>query len=118
MASEIRYCPDNRIIYVTHRGQVDHDDRMRLKTFIEQLGVGNKRMLVDVREVKSFVVSEEAQAFYRAIEDSGLYFRKIALVHDPRFNPYVVMASAGVIEGFNIEDFTTIEAAERWLLSR
>lgn len=115
MPSTVRYCSNTQILYISHRGQVTMDDRRQLMLEIKAMELNNLLLLVDVRELEAMLKHDESTELMEATQQSQLRFQKIAVLHQERFNPYIVLASLGTLSGYNVEDFISLDEAEAWL---
>ncbi|WP_207062616.1 hypothetical protein [Motiliproteus sp. SC1-56] len=116
MPYQVEHWAESRILYVRSWGEITPEDRRALLAEALALAPGVRRLLVDGREVTSFLNAAQTQDLAQAYHANSRSINRIALLHRPSFNPYPLLSSQAVIDGVTLEEFTDLDAAKAWLL--
>jgi len=119
MAFKIDFDTSTQIISVIYSGETDLDSKLRAVEEVTQTYAGKEeiKILVDVREqiMDMSLADQEAFGEYLA-NHHDLGKAKVAVLHEPSFNPNTVIDVISYKNGYQLVEFSSLAEATRWLI--
>ena len=118
MAFKINFDTSTQIISVIFSGATDLDSKLRAveevtKTYTD---MEELKILVDVREQMMDMSLGEQEAFGEYLSNHhDLRKAKVAVLHEPSFNPNTVIDVISCRNGYQLAEFSSLADAARWL---
>ena len=118
MAFKIDFDTSTQIISVIFSGATDLDSKLSAVEEVTKAYADNEEMkiLVDVREQMMDMSLGEQEAFGEYLANHyDLRKAKVAVLHDPSFNPNSVIDVVSYKNGYQLVEFSSLAEATRWL---
>ena len=118
MAYTIQYDLERKVIRVNYQGEVSLRERVAAVEEVCRDYPDSDPMciLVDVREMVSRLSVHEQQRFGIFLASHpGLSHARVAVLHQPQYNPNVVVDAIAFNQGYVLAEFNQTEAAYDWL---
>ena len=119
MAFKINFDTSTQIISVIYSGATDLDSKLRAveevtQTYADKEGM---KILVDVREEMMNMSLGEQEAFGEYLANHyDLRKAKVAVLHEPSFNPNTVIDVISHKNGYQLVEFSSLADATQWLI--
>ena len=118
MAFKIDFDTSTQIISVIFSGATDLNSKLNAVEEVTKAYADNEEMkiLVDVREQMMDMSLGEQEAFGEYLANHyDLRKAKVAVLHDPSFNPNSVIDVVSYKNGYQLVEFSSLAEATRWL---
>ncbi len=119
MAFKIDFDTSTQIISVIFSGATDLGSKLRAVEEVTQAYAEKEEMkiLIDVREQIMDMSLGEQEAFGEYLASHrNLRKAKIAVLHEPSFNPNTVIDVISYKNGYQLVEFLSLAEATRWLI--
>ncbi len=119
MAFKIDFDTSTQIISVIYSGVTDLDSKLRaVGEVIRTYADGEElRILVDVREEVMNMSLGDQEAFGEYLANHhDLRKAKVAVLHEPSFNPNTVIDVISYKNGYQLMEFSSLADATQWLI--
>jgi len=119
MAFKIDFDTSTQIISVIYSGATDLDSKLRAVKEVTQTYADKEyiKILIDVREQVMDMSLGEQEAFGEYLANHpNLRNAKVAVLHEPSFNPNTVIDVISYKNGYQLVEFSSLTEATRWLL--
>jgi hypothetical protein len=119
MAFKINFDTSTQIISVKYSGATDLDSKLRAVEEVTQTYSGKEeiKILIDVREQIMDMSLSEQEAFGEYLANHyDLRKAKVAVLHNPSFNPNTVIDVISYKNGYQLVEFSSLAEATRWLI--
>jgi len=119
MAYKIQSKPSSNIVTVTYQGKVSLDTRLQV---VEEVCRNYRdlkpfKILVDVEGLEMDLLLSEQEAFGEYLSNHyDLRSARVAVLHEPSFNPNMVIDVKAFSNGYRLAQFSSRVRAEQWLL--
>ena len=119
MTYKIDFNSSSKIVCVSYSGAVSLEMRMQA---VEEVCSNYCHLipliiLVDVRQLIMDLSFDEQQRFGEYLANhSGLINARVAVLHQPDFNPNIVVDTSAYNNGYMLAQFSSLTEAELWLL--
>ena len=119
MAFKIEFDPSTQIISVIYSGATDLDAKLCAVEEVTKTYAGKEeiKILVDVREEVMDMSLSDQEAFGEYLANHiELRRAKVAVLHEPGFNPNTVIDVISYKNGYQLVEFSSLAKATRWLI--
>jgi len=119
MAFKINFDTSTQIISVIYSGAADLDSKLRAVEEVTQTYTDKEeiKILVDVREEMMNMSLGEQEAFGEYLANHhDLRKAKVAVLHEPSFNPNTVIDFISYKNGYQLAEFSSLADATQWLI--
>ena len=119
MAFNIDFDTSTQIISVKYSGATDLDSKLRAVKEVTQTYADKEeiKILIDVREQIMDMSLSEQEAFGEYLANHhDLRKAKVAVLHEPSFNPNTVIDFISYKNGYQLAEFSSLADATQWLI--
>lgn len=119
MAFEIYFDQSTQIISVKYTGATTLESKLRAVRNVvrDYPGQKHKKLLIDVRDETMEMSLKEQEGFGEYLSNHlDLRNAKVAVLHEPDFNPNSVIDVISYKNGYQLAQFTIPEKAMEWLM--
>ena len=119
MTYKIDFDTSTQVISVIYSGPTDLDSKLRAVEEVTQTygGKNGMKILIDVRnETMNMLLSEQESFGEYLANHHDLHEAKVAVLHEPGFNPNTVIDFISHKNGYQLVEFVSLADATQWLI--
>ena len=118
MPFKIDFDESSQIVSVVFSGATDLESKLRAVKEVTRIHADQEelKILVDVRKQIMNMSLDEQEAFGEYLANhNGLRNAKVAVLHEPGFNPNTVIDVISYKNGYRLAEFSSLQEARHWL---